>query len=51
MSIIQSLMIAVIIYYPELPLLRLCQLIYNLIILLNVEDIYCSLGFSDKLLP
>ena len=49
-SIIYSLMIVTIIYCLKLPLLGLCWLIYNLIIPLNVEDIYRSPGFGDKLL-
>jgi len=44
-------MTVVIIYCPKLPLLGLYWLMYNLIILLNVKDIYHSFGFSNKLLP
>jgi len=49
-SVMRFLMTVVIVYCFELPLLGLCWLIYNLIIPLNVEDIYRSPGFGDKLL-
>ena len=50
MSVIYSLTTTTIIYYPELPLLGLYQLIYNLTIPLNIKDIYRSPSFSNKLL-
>ena len=50
-SIIHSLMIIIIIYYPKLPLLGLCWSIYNPIIPLNIKDIYYFPDFGDKLLP
>src|SRR6266702_885882 len=50
-SVIRSLTTTAIIYCPKLPLSGLCQLIYNLIIPLNIEDIYRSPSFSDKLSP
>ena len=49
-SVIRSLTTTAIIYYPKLPLLGLCQLIYNLTIPLNIKDIYRSFGFGDELL-
>jgi hypothetical protein len=50
-SVIHSLITAAIIYYPKLPLSGLYQSIYNPIIPLNVEDIYCSPSFDNKLSP
>jgi len=51
MSVIRSLITAAIIYCPKLPLLGLCQLMHNPTILLNVEDIYRSPSFGNKLSP
>jgi hypothetical protein len=50
-SIMRLLTTAAIIFYPELPLSRLRQLIYNLIKPLQLNNIFRLLGFiRDKLI-